>query len=84
MSKRLQVLLDEDEYASIQRIARENHMTVAEWVRDALRRAKREFPHARSREKLSAIDRAVTYDFPTANIDQMLGEIERGYGSGIR
>jgi len=84
MSKRLQVLLDEDEYAEIQRIARENRMTVAEWVRDALRKAKRAYPHTRAEQKLRALERAVSYEFPTADIDQMLGEIERGYGSGIR
>lgn len=84
MSKRLQVLLDEDEYAEIQRIAGENRMTVAEWVRDALRKAKRAYPHVRAERKLRALERAVTYEFPTADINQMLGEIERGYRSDIR
>lgn len=83
MSKRLQVLLDEDEYSEIQRIATENRMTVAEWVRDALRMAKQAYPHARSEQKLRALDRALAYEFPTADIDQMVGEIEEGYGSGI-
>lgn len=84
MSKRLQVLLDEDEYTEIQRIAKENRMTVADWVRDALRMAKHAYPHARSEQKLRALERAVAYEFPTADIDQMVGEIEKGYGSGIR
>jgi hypothetical protein len=83
MSKRLQVLLEEEEYAEIQRIAGENHMTMAEWVRDALRRAKRAHPHTRTEQKLRALERATNYEFPTADIDQMLGEIERGYGSGL-
>ncbi|MCK4516901.1 MAG: ribbon-helix-helix protein, CopG family, partial [Spirochaetaceae bacterium] len=63
MSKRLQVLLDEDEYAEIQRIARENRMTVAEWVRDALRKAKRACPHTRAEQKLRALEQAVSYEF---------------------
>jgi hypothetical protein len=84
MSKRLQVLLDETEYNEIQSIARENGMTTAEWVRQALRRAKRDYPHARASRKLAALDAASAYDFPTADIDRMLGEIEEGYGSGFR
>ena len=83
MSKRLQVLLNEEEYSEIRRIAQENHMTVAEWVRDALRRAKRAYPHSRSDQKLRALEKSVTYSFPSSDIDQMLAEIEQGYGSGL-
>lgn len=42
MSKRLQVLLDEPEMREIRRIARRQKMTVAEWVRQALRAARSE------------------------------------------
>ncbi len=42
MSKSLQVLLGEDELREIRRIARRNWTTVAEWVRQALRAARRE------------------------------------------
>ena len=79
----LQVLLDESEYAEIQRISGENRMTVAEWVRDALRRAKRAYPYARTDQKLRPLQRSISYEFPTSDIDQMLGEIEQGYGSGL-
>ena len=37
MSKRLQVILDDAELREIQRIARRQRLTVAEWVRQALR-----------------------------------------------
>lgn len=43
MTKRLQVLFD-DEYVDLQRVAREDRMTVAEWVRQALRPARLGFP----------------------------------------
>ena len=79
----MQVLLDEAEYQEIQEIARENGVTTAEWVRSALRSAKREYPHARSDRKLAALENAVRYRFPTADIDQMVAEIEQGYGSGL-
>jgi hypothetical protein len=83
MSKRLQVLIEETEYAEIQELARAGGMTTAEWVRTALRRAKREYPHARADRKLAAIEAAAMYGFPTADIDQMVAEIEQGYGSGL-
>ena len=83
MSKRLQVLLDEAEYDEIQRIAGENGMTTAEWVRAVLRRARRDYPRMRSERKLAALNAATAYEFPTADIGQMLGEIEEGYGSGL-
>jgi hypothetical protein len=40
MSKRLQVLLDEPEWREVQRAARASRVTVAEWVRQALRAAR--------------------------------------------
>ena len=41
MSKRLQVILDDEELMEIQRIAELKQMTVAEWVRQTLRAARR-------------------------------------------
>jgi len=79
MSKRLQVLLDEQELAEIQRIAHTRRMTVAEWVRQALRRARREEPSSDSGKKLAVIRAAVRHSFPTADIEDMLAQIERGY-----
>ena len=37
MSKRLQVLMDEEEYLEVQGAARRQRLTVSEWVRRALR-----------------------------------------------
>jgi hypothetical protein len=82
MSKRLQVLLDETEFASIRRAARLNRMTVAEWVRQALRRAQREEPTLDPRRKMAVVREAARGSYPTADIDEMLAEIERGYGVG--
>jgi len=33
--------------------------------------------------KLQVVRAAITYDFPTADMDQMLHEIEAGYGSDV-
>jgi hypothetical protein len=79
MSKRLQVVLEDPEYREIQRIARAQRLTVAEWVRQALRAARRREPVTETGKKLAAIRNAVRHAFPTAGIDQMLAEIERGY-----
>ena len=40
MTKRLQVLLDDEEFAEIQDLARRRHQTTAAWVREALRAAR--------------------------------------------
>jgi predicted 2-oxoglutarate/Fe(II)-dependent dioxygenase YbiX len=82
MSKRLQVLLDEPEIREIQRAARAKRMTVAEWVRGALREARRREPLGDAGDKLAAVRRAAHQSFPSDDIGQMLAEIEKGYGSG--
>jgi hypothetical protein len=79
MSKRLQVLLEEAEFAEIRRAARLSRMTVAEWVRQALRRARREEPVTDTKRKLSIVREAARGSYPTADIDQMLSEIDQGY-----
>jgi hypothetical protein len=82
MSKRLQVLLDEAEFREVRRLARARHVTVAAWVREALLEARRSQPAGRSEDKLRIVRAAARHSFPTADIDQMLAEIERGYGEG--
>lgn len=79
MSKRLQVLLDDAELRDIQRIARRQRLTVAEWVRQTLRAARRRAPGGDAAKKLKAVRAAVRHSFPTAEIDEMLADIERGY-----
>ena len=81
MAKRLQVILQDPEYRDIQRIARSRQMSLAEWVRQALRLACRREPMGNIGKKLDVIRAGAKQDYPTADIDQMLAEIERGYGS---
>jgi hypothetical protein len=54
-------------------------MTVSEWVRQALRAARRREPALDARSKLAALRAATRHCFPTANIEQILAQIERGY-----
>jgi hypothetical protein len=79
MSKRLQVLLPDEEMAGIQSLARREHLTVGEWVRRTLREARARKPKSDPETKLKAVRRAARYAFPTADIGQVLNEIERGY-----
>jgi hypothetical protein len=79
MTTRLQVQLEDDEIAEIRRVARRHRMTVAEWVRQALRRARRDEPTVDPRRKLAAVREAARGSYPTADIDQMLREFEGGY-----
>lgn len=81
MTKRLQVLFEDDEYQQIQDFAARERMTVAEWVRQALRLARRQ--HRRDTQaKLEGIREAARNDYPTGDIDQMLEDIARGRDAG--
>ena len=145
MSKRLQVVLEDDEYGEIQAAAEHQRLTVSAWVRRVLREARAEgglvreagpsygekgvtlripdFPAslhgrlvARARRerrspaaeaawlleralaegegqgkgapsldagrKLASVRAAQRYEYPTADIGQMLREIEAGYDAG--
>jgi hypothetical protein len=79
MSTRLQVVVDEVELEQYQQAAREQGMTVSEWVRQTLRHARQQSASGDVAGKLAAIRRGALHEFPTADIDQMLAEIERGY-----
>lgn len=82
MSKRLQVLLEEEELEAIRALAAREGLTVSEWVRGALRRARREDTAGDPASKLAAVRAAARHGFPTADIEEMLAEIEQGYTFG--
>ena len=79
MSKRLQVLLDEAELRDLREAARREGVPVSVWVRRALREARRREPRGDIESKLRAVREAARHEGPTADIDQMLAETERGY-----
>ncbi len=82
MSKRLQVLLGEAELHDLQEAARQEGLPVSEWVRRALRDARRRQPRGDLEQKLRVVRTAARAGFPTADIEEMLADIERGYGVG--
>jgi hypothetical protein len=84
MAKRLQVILQDPEYREIQKMARTRRMSLAEWVRQALDLARRREPLGDAAKKLEVIRAAAKHDYPTGDIDTMLAEIEKGYGTGAQ
>jgi hypothetical protein len=84
MAKRLQVILKDAEYREIQRMARSRHMTLAEWVRQALDLARCREPLGDLGKKLQIIRAAVQHAYPVSDIGRMLAEIENGYGTIAR
>jgi hypothetical protein len=82
VAKRLQVILQDPEYREIQRMARSRQMSLAEWVRQALERARHREPLGDAGKKLEVIRAAARNDYPTGDLGRMLAEIESGYGSG--
>jgi hypothetical protein len=61
-------------------------MTLAEWVRQTLRLARREQSLETVRSKLDAIEVAMSYEFPTGDIEQLLEQTEQGFDAidGVR
>lgn len=84
MAKRLQVILQDSEYREIQRAARSRHMSIAKWVRQALSLARRSEPVGSVGKKLEIIRTAARHQYPVADNNSMLAEIEAGYTSGAR
>jgi hypothetical protein len=82
VTKRLEVLLDDEELREFQRLARRRGMTTAEWVRSSLRQARDAEGGADATQKLAVIRRADRHEFPTGDIEQLLEETGRGYLAG--
>ena len=84
MAKRLQVILQDTEHREVQRAARARNMSIAEWVRRALELARFREPIGDVSKKVESVRAAARHDYPVADIDRMLREIEQGYGTGPR
>lgn len=78
MRTRLQVILDDDELAEIRQVAAAQRMTVAEWVRQALRRARATEPRLVAEQKLRVVRESARYAYPSGDIAELLDETARG------
>ncbi len=76
MSHRLQVLIPPGLDARVRKAAQRRAVSKGEWVRQAIERALSEDRP----QQADALDRLGALGAPTADIDQMLAEIESGRG----
>lgn len=77
MSHRLQVLIPEALDARIRTAAKRGRLSKGEWVRRAIEAALRA-PSAEGRRTADPVGRLASLEGPTADIEQMLAEIEAG------
>mgnify|MGYP006196005801 CR=1 FL=1 len=75
MSKRLQVLIPDGLDARVKKAAQRKRLSKGEWVRRAIERALDE-----RRDDADPVERLARLGGPTADIAQMLAEIEAGRG----
>ncbi|MGO9320046.1 MAG: antitoxin [Solirubrobacteraceae bacterium] len=80
MSKRLQVVVGDEELERYARTAEAVGLSMSEWVRQSLRTAEREVSTGNVEAKLAAIRKAASYNFQEreVDIDTMLAETEAG------
>ena len=74
------VQIDHLIYVKIERIAHIKGMSIEEWLNESLRQAVLEAPEAPEALQ-QALHDAGKVNAPTADIDQMIREIESGYNS---
>ena len=84
MAKRLQVILQDPEYREIQRAAGAQHLSIAAWVRQALAAARRREPVGDPGKKVAVVRAAARHAYPSGDIEQIIAEIETGYGVAER
>lgn len=81
MSERLQVVMSEEELAEIRAAAAREGLSVSEWARQALRRARLRHSEADPERKIAVVRAAARHQFPVSDVETMLAEIEQGYQS---
>lgn len=78
MSKRLQILLPNDEFKDLQRVSRRLKRSVADFVREGIRARLAAEERVPPERRIARILAFAKHAAPTCDIDQMLAEIESG------
>ncbi len=78
MSRRLQVVMSDEEYQAVAKAATRRGIPIAELVRDSLRRTLPDDDVPPAEERIAAILQFARFAGPTGDIDQILSEIEAG------
>jgi hypothetical protein len=80
MSKRLQVVVPDEDLEAYEQTARVHGLTLSEWVRQTLREAQRDVSLGNLEAKLAAVRKAVSLNLGSeSDIETMLTDIEAGY-----
>ena len=78
MSKRLQIVMPDDEYRAVSRAARRRGKPVSQLVRESLRRTVAEDDEMDADARAAAVLRFARFSGPTGDIEEILADIERG------
>ena len=70
--------MPDDEYRAIAEVARRRRTSVSRIVRDSLRRTVAEEQQETPERRIAAVLRFARFAGPTGDIEDLLGEIERG------
>ncbi len=70
--------MPDDEYRAVADVARRQRTSVSRIVRDSLRRTVAEEQQETPERRIAAVLRFARYAGPTGDIEELLGEIERG------
>jgi hypothetical protein len=80
MSKRLQIVMPDDEYRAVARAAKIRKKPIAQLVRESLRKTLAEERERPVDERIAAVLRFARFSGPTGDIDEILADIEAGRG----
>jgi hypothetical protein len=78
MSKRLQIIVSDEEARDFRRAAVRSGLSLSDWARRALAREEQRQTGPRPDRLLEALEQALGCGHPTGDIDDMLREIEAG------
>lgn len=79
MSKRLHIVVSDDEYRALAKLARKRAKPVAQVVRESLRRTMADESERRPEDRIAAVLRFARFSGPTGDIDRILHEIDSGF-----
>jgi len=80
MSKRLQIVMPDDEYRAVALEARRSGKPIAKVVRESLKRTLSEGTEGDPEKRIAAVLRYARFEGPTGDIRKVLADIERGRG----
>jgi hypothetical protein len=85
MSKRLQVVVPDEDLKAYAQAARVHGLTLSEWVRQTLREAQRDVSLGDVEARLATIRKAASLNLgPESDVETMLEDIEAGYRQDLR